>query len=79
MLLTGGVPVVIGLFHLFASHHGGFYMPITYATLLFGGSVLVWHAIASERSDVSVGRVRSDSVLSMLTLLSTGRLDESSA
>ncbi|WP_132061231.1 hypothetical protein [Halorussus amylolyticus] len=43
VLLTGGVPLGIGVFHLFASHHGGFYMPITYSTLLFGGGVLVWY------------------------------------
>lgn len=40
VILTGGVPIGIGVFHLFASHHGGFYMPITYATLLFGGGVV---------------------------------------
>ena len=45
VLLTGGVPVGVGVFHLFAPHHGGFYMPITYATLLFGSGVLVWYAL----------------------------------
>lgn len=44
-LLAGGVPVGIGIFHLFASHSGGFYMPITYATLLFGGAVLAQYAL----------------------------------
>lgn len=46
--LTGVVPIGIGTFHLFASHHGGFYMPITYATILFGGSVLVLFAVAGD-------------------------------
>jgi hypothetical protein len=47
VLLTGAVPVGIGVFHLFASHHGGFYMPITYAAILFGGSVLLLNGLAS--------------------------------
>jgi len=38
--LTGAVPVGIGLFHVVHPHAGGFFMPITYATLLFGGGVL---------------------------------------
>lgn len=39
--LTGAVPILVGLFHLVAQHHGGFYMPIVYATLVFGVSVAV--------------------------------------
>ena len=46
--LTGGVPVAIGLFHLFATHHGGFYMPVVYATLAFGAGVV---ALAVTRAD----------------------------
>lgn len=41
LVLTGGVPVGIGVFHLVESHHGGFFMPITYATILFGSSTVV--------------------------------------
>lgn len=36
LALTGAIPILIGLFHLIAPHHGGFYMPIVYATLVFG-------------------------------------------
>lgn len=44
--LTGGVPLGIGVFHIFASYHGGFYMPVIYATLVFGGGVLAQHTLA---------------------------------
>ena len=43
--LTGAVPVGIGLFHLVDTHSGGFFAPITYATLLFGGGVLALFAL----------------------------------
>ncbi|NHN46072.1 hypothetical protein G9464_00475 [Halostella sp. JP-L12] len=43
--LTGGVPLAIGAFHLFAPHHGGFYMPVAYAALLFGAAVVARAAI----------------------------------
>lgn len=46
--LTGAVPVGIGVFHLFASHHGGFYMPITYAAILFGGAVLALYGLVGD-------------------------------
>jgi len=44
--LTGAVPVGIGLFHVAHPHSGGFFMPITYATLLCGGGVLALFALA---------------------------------
>jgi len=43
--LTGVVPVGIGLFHVVYPHSGGFFMPITYATVLFGGGVLAMAAL----------------------------------
>lgn len=54
--LTGAVPVGIGVFHLFASHHGGFYMPITYATILFGGSVLVLYGLTGNEQVANLRR-----------------------
>lgn len=36
LVLAGVIPILVGLFHLIAQHHGGFYMPIVYATLVFG-------------------------------------------
>lgn len=47
--LTGGVPLATGGFHLFASYHGGFYVPIIYATLVFGGGVLVQYTLTGDR------------------------------
>jgi len=43
--LTGAVPVGIGLFHLVHPHSGGFFMPVTYATVFFGGGVLALAAL----------------------------------
>jgi peptidoglycan/LPS O-acetylase OafA/YrhL len=51
--LTGGVPLAIGAFHLVATHHGGFFMPVAYAAVLFGAGVVV-RAAVPERSAVSV-------------------------
>lgn len=48
-VLTGGVPLGIGLFHLVESHHGGFFMPVTYATIIFGGATIALY-IAGEYS-----------------------------
>lgn len=39
--LAGAVALAIGVFHLVESHAGGFFMPITYATILFGSATLV--------------------------------------
>jgi hypothetical protein len=46
--LTGGVPVAIGLFHLFAPHHGGFHTPVVYASLAFGAGVVALAASSAE-------------------------------
>lgn len=38
--MTGALLILVGLFHLIAQHYGGFYMPIVYATLVFGVSAV---------------------------------------
>lgn len=48
LLLTGGVPIGIGIFHLIETHHGGFFMPVTYATILFGTSTIGISLIAER-------------------------------
>jgi hypothetical protein len=40
-LLAGGVPLAIGAFHIVNPHAGGFFMPITYATVIFGSATLL--------------------------------------
>ncbi|WP_436903273.1 hypothetical protein [Halovenus halobia] len=42
-LLAGGVPLAIGVFHIIQPHSGGFFMPVTYATILFGSATLLVH------------------------------------
>lgn len=44
VVLTGGIPLGIGLFHLVESYQGGFYMPVAYAALVFGGATIVLFA-----------------------------------
>lgn len=45
--MTGGVPLAIGGFHLVATHHGGFFMPVAYAATLFGAGVVARAAVAA--------------------------------
>jgi hypothetical protein len=42
-LLAGGVPLGISVFHVIEPHSGGFFMPVTYATILFGSATLLMH------------------------------------
>lgn len=44
VVLTGGIPLGIGLFHLVESYQGGFYMPVAYAALVFGSATIMLFA-----------------------------------
>lgn len=48
LILTGAVPIGIGVFHLVESHHGGFFMPITYATILFGSATFLHYGVLTR-------------------------------